>query len=129
MPHCSRVIAHTQVRDPRGPPPPVEDLPWGPHPLAVLKNVEHRSELRRLRVQRNIINLQDCRDELESWFGFGCACFMWCYATSLLVLDLRISLIGLNGFGSLGPNQSCQTTNSEQLCGFVKHVSLWDFDL
>ena len=33
-------------------------------------------------------SFQDCRDELESWFGFGSDCLMWCYATSLLVLDL-----------------------------------------
>ena len=33
-------------------------------------------------------SIQDFCDELESWFGFGCACLMWCYATSLLVLDL-----------------------------------------
>ena len=31
-----------------------------------------------------------------------------------------------NGFEFLGPNQSCQTTNPERLCGSVKHVSLWD---
>ena len=39
-------------------------------------------------------SIQDCRDELETWFGFGCACLMWCYATSLLVLDLWYSSIG-----------------------------------
>ena len=34
-----------------------------------------------------------------------------------------------NGFRFLGPNWFCQTTNQEQLCGSVKHVSLWDFGL
>ena len=31
---------------------------------------------------------QDCRAGLETWFGFGCACLMWRYATSFLVPDL-----------------------------------------
>ena len=31
---------------------------------------------------------QNCRAGLELWFCFGCACLMWCYATSFLVLDL-----------------------------------------
>ena len=30
-------------------------------------------------------------------------------------------------FESWGPNWFYQTTNQEQLCGFWKHVSLWDF--
>ena len=30
-------------------------------------------------------------------------------------------------FGSWSPNWLCQITNQEQLCGFWKHVSLWDF--
>ena len=38
---------------------------------------------------------QDCCAWLGLWFGFGCACLMWCHATSLLVLDLWFSLIGL----------------------------------
>ena len=47
-------------------------------------------------------SIQDCRDELEPWFGFGCACLMWCHATSLFVLDLWFSLI------DLGKNESLQ---------------------
>ena len=47
-------------------------------------------------------SIQDCRDELESWFVFGCACLMWCCATSLLVLDPLVSLIGL------GKNETLQ---------------------
>ena len=40
-------------------------------------------------------------------------------------------VFGVNGtdLNFLDPNQSCQTTNAEQLCGSVKHVALWDFDL
>ena len=34
-----------------------------------------------------------------------------------------------DGFEFLGPNSSCQTTNPEQLCGSVKHASLWGLDL
>ena len=37
---------------------------------------------------------QDYRAGLEPWFGFGCACLMWCYATSFLVLDLWCCWIG-----------------------------------
>ena len=36
---------------------------------------------------------QDCRVWLDVQFGFGCACLMWCHATSFLVLDLWFSLI------------------------------------
>ena len=46
------------------------------HCFAVLKDVEHRNELRRLRVRRKTIDItqfKKCRIELESWFGFGCA--------------------------------------------------------
>ena len=32
-------------------------------------------------------SIQDCCAWLELRFGFGCACLMWCYATSFLVLD------------------------------------------
>ena len=40
-------------------------------------------------------SIQDCCAWLELRFGFGCACLMWCYATSLLVLDLWFSVIGV----------------------------------
>ena len=38
---------------------------------------------------------QNCRAGLEPWFGIGCVCLMWCYATSFLVLDLRCCWVGL----------------------------------
>ena len=41
-------------------------------------------------------------------------------------LMFGVNVTDLN-FG--GPNESCQKTNREQLCGFVKHAQLWDFDL
>ena len=38
---------------------------------------------------------QDCCAWLGLQFGFGCACLMWCHATSFLVLDLWFPLIEL----------------------------------
>ena len=40
-------------------------------------------------------SIQDCCAWVELWFGFGCACLMWCHATSFLGLDLCFSLIEL----------------------------------
>ena len=37
--------------------------------------------------------------------------------------------VNVTDLNCLGPDKSCQTTNPEQLCGFVKHASLWDLDL
>ena len=61
------------------------------HCFAVLKKcrVSHRIEKTLRLVKHNQhYSIQDCRNELESWFGFGSACLMWCYATSLPALDL-----------------------------------------
>ena len=44
---------------------------------------------------------QDCCAWLNLWFGFGCACLMWCHATSFLVLDLWFSPVGLEKTESL----------------------------
>ena len=73
------------------------------HCFMVLNNVD-TSELRRLRVRRNIIyncSIEECRAGLESWFGFGCACLMKCDATSFPVLFLWISSIGQVKNGTL----------------------------
>ena len=61
------------------------------HGFIVLKNVEHRTKKRRLRIRRNIINITQFKIVVLGWnFGFGCAYWMWCYATSFLVLDLWV---------------------------------------
>ena len=39
-------------------------------------------------------SVQDCSAGLEPWFGVWCACLMWCYATSFLVLDRWCCWIG-----------------------------------
>ena len=59
------------------------------HGFVILKNVQHRAKSGKLRVR------QDIRAGLEPWFVFGCACLMWCYATSFVVLDLWCCWIGL----------------------------------
>ena len=47
------------------------------HCFVIFKNVENRTELRRihcLRKHNRRCLIQDYRPELESWFGCGCAC-------------------------------------------------------
>ena len=41
----TRVIAHTQVRTLVGPPPPVETLPWEPHPSGYPKHTWSRHDV------------------------------------------------------------------------------------
>ena len=61
------------------------------HGFVILTDVQHRNQIEKTSFSRAYsqhCSDQYCRDELESWFGFGCACLMWCYATSLVVLDI-----------------------------------------
>ena len=52
-PHGIKVFAHTQVRDPRGPPPPVLDMPWVPgHPNAF--HVSNGKRLSRLSIDEEL---------------------------------------------------------------------------
>ena len=74
------------------------------HCFAIIKNVEHPIEMRRLlpsMKHHRHCSIEDCRAELESWFGYGCACLMRCHATRCPVLFLWISLIGLGKNGPL----------------------------
>ena len=66
------------------------------HCFVILKNIQHRTKSRRLRVRRNMINITQIKLScwVGPWFGFGCACLMWCYATSFLVFDLWCCWIG-----------------------------------
>ena len=68
------------------------------HGFIVLKNAQHRapntSTVRSTKHNQHY-SIQDCCAWLELRFGFGCAGLMWCYATSLLVLNLWFSLISL----------------------------------
>ena len=72
------------------------------HCFVVLKNVEDRTESRRLPVRRNIINITQFKSVVLDWsLGFGCACLMGCHATGSPVLFLWISSIGLRKNGTL----------------------------
>ena len=67
------------------------------HCIVVLKNKQYRAESRRLRVRRNIINITQIKIVMLGWnrgLVFGCACLMWYYAKSFLVLDLcRVDIV------------------------------------
>ena len=39
-------------------------------------------------IEKTHYSNQNCRAGLEPWLGFGCACLMWCHATSFIILDL-----------------------------------------
>ena len=67
------------------------------HCFVVLKDVEHRTEFRRLRVRRNIINITKFKSVVLDWnLGLvcGCACLVVCHATGFPVLYPWISLVG-----------------------------------
>ena len=61
------------------------------HGFLINKNVHHRAKSRKLHVRRHTANIIKIKIVVLGWnlgVVFGCACLMWCYATSFLVLDL-----------------------------------------
>ena len=63
------------------------------HGFIVHKNVEHRNQTKKTSRSTKHGQHYSTQDVVLGWillFGFGCACLMWCHATSFLVLDTLV---------------------------------------